>query len=130
VSGPSPAPTCELSTTSVTPGPTYGTATLTITTASAATMRAPFQSLHLNRLAYAAWLPLAFGITLAGGSTKQRRGGLLLGGLVLLLALSLVACGGGASASGGNQGPTNYTVTVTGTAGAIQHSTQITVTLQ
>jgi len=128
VSGPSPAPTCELSTTSVTPGPTYGTATLTITAPSAAAMQAPYQRLRPNRLAYAAWLPLAFGITLIG-APKRRRGTLLLGGFVQLLALSLVACGGG-SGGGGNQGPTNYTVTVTGTSGSIQHTAQVTVTVQ
>jgi YVTN family beta-propeller protein len=129
VSGPSPAPTCELSATSVTPGPTYGTATLTIAAPAAAAMQAPSKGLHLNRLTYAAWLPLAFGITLAGAS-KWRRGDLLLGGFLLLLILSQLACGGGASASGGNPGPTNYTVTVTGTSGAIQHTTQVTVTVE
>jgi YVTN family beta-propeller protein len=129
VSGPSPAPTCELSATSITPGPTYGTATLTITAPSAAAMQAPFKAGHLNRLAYVAWLPLAFGITLAG-ALKRRSDGLLLGGFVLLLALSLVACGGGSPSGGGNPGPTNYTVTVAGISSAIQHTTQVTVTVE
>ncbi|HYB76993.1 MAG TPA: hypothetical protein VEE85_02230 [Candidatus Bathyarchaeia archaeon] len=37
---------------------------------------------------------------------------------------------GGGDASGGGPPPTKYPVTVTGTSGAIQHTAQVTVTVQ
>jgi hypothetical protein len=41
------------------------------------------------------------------------------------------ACGGNSSSNGGIiQGPTNYTETVSGTSGAIQHSAQLALTVQ
>jgi hypothetical protein len=40
-----------------------------------------------------------------------------------------VACGGSNSSSGGGT-PKTYTVTVTGTSGAIQHTAQVTVTVR
>jgi hypothetical protein len=127
VSGPAPAPSCELSATSVTPGSTYGTATLTITAPAAAAMLAPS---HPPRLAgfYAAWLPLMFGITLMGRSRK-RRGQWLLVGFLLLLLLWQVACSGSGTGQTTHT-QTNYTVTVTGTSGAIQHTAQVTVTVE
>jgi YVTN family beta-propeller protein len=127
VSGPAPVPSCELSATSVTPGPTYGTATLTMTAPAAATMLAPSLHPRLGGL-YAAWLPLTFGITLMGGSRK-RRGQWLLVGFLLLLLLWQVACGGNGTGQTTHT-QTNYTVTVTGTSGAIQHTAQVAVTVE
>ena len=127
VSGPTPAPTCELSASSLTPGPTYGTATLTITAPTAAAMLAPSHQRRLGGF-YAACFPLLFGITLLGGS--KRRGTWLLAGFLLVLLILLSSCGGGSQNTGGETGPQSYTVTITGTSGAIQHSTQVTVTVQ
>jgi YVTN family beta-propeller protein len=126
VAGPAPAPTCELSASSVTPSATYGTATLTMMAPAAAAMH----SLRRNSLAYAAWLPLMFGIVAIGGSKKRRVGGWLLSGVLLVLLLMLASCGGGGSQSQMTHAPTNYTVTVTGISGAIQHTTQIALTVQ
>ena len=51
-------------------------------------------------------------------------------GLLVSIVLFLVACGSVASNNGGKQNSTNYTVTVTGASGTIQHATQIVVTVQ
>jgi hypothetical protein len=105
--------------------------TLTITApATAAAMQAP-SSHRQRRLLYALWLPFMFGIIVVGGSRKLRRGYWALCGVFLLSFLLQIACGGGNSSNGtGTQGPTNYTVTITGASGAIQHTTQVTVTVQ
>jgi YVTN family beta-propeller protein len=127
VSGPAPMPTCTLSPTSVTPGGNSATSTLTITAPAAAAVLAPAGNRRVKSL-YALWLPLALGITFVGGSKKLRRGYWVLGGLLVLVLLQ-VACGGSNSSSGGGT-PKTYTVTVTGTSGAIQHTAQVTVTVR
>jgi hypothetical protein len=48
----------------------------------------------------------------------------MLCGFLLLLCFLQTSCGGG-----GTQTATNYTLAVTGTSAAIQHTTQITVTV-
>ncbi len=127
VSGPPPMPSCGLSATSVTPGSTYATATLTITAPTTAAMRAPSHQPRLGGF-YAAWLPLMFGITVLGGS--RRRGLWLLGSVLLLSSIGLTACGGSeASQATPTHTQTNYTITVTGTSGAIQHTTHVIVTV-
>jgi len=50
---------------------------------------------------------------------------LALGGSLLLLLVLQSACGGGTTT-----GQTSYTVTVTAASGAIQHTTQVGVTLR
>jgi DNA-binding beta-propeller fold protein YncE len=127
VSGPAPMPTCTLSPTSVTPGGNSATSTLTITAPAATAVLAPAGNRRVKSL-YALWLPLALGITFVGGSKKLRRGYWVLGGLLVLVLLQ-VACGGSNSSSGGGT-PKTYTVTVTGTSGAIQHTAQVTVTVR
>jgi sugar lactone lactonase YvrE len=47
--------------------------------------------------------------------------------LPLLLMLGMVACGGG---NAGSTAPQTYTMTLTGTGGALQHSTALTLTIQ
>jgi len=127
-SGPSPMPACALSPASVTPGANSVTATLTITAPTTAAMLAIPDHRRLNNSRYALWLPLLFGITLVGGSRKPRRRYWVLCSLLVLFVSLQVACGGGSSQV--VQQPTNYTVTVTGVSGAIQHSTQVSVTVQ
>jgi hypothetical protein len=70
-----------------------------------------------------------FGFVMAGRSSQQRRSQWICFGILLLLFLLLPACGGGNNTSGPPP-PANYTVTVTGTSGAIQHTAQIMVTVQ
>jgi uncharacterized repeat protein (TIGR03803 family) len=130
VAGPSPTPTCSLTTASLTLGTTAATSTLTITAPTASAMQTtPPQPMQPGTFAFTVWLPLAFVALYAalGGSKKRSRTCWALGGSLSLLLLLQSACGcmGGTMTS-----QTNYTVTVTATSGAIQHTTQIGVTLQ
>jgi subtilase family serine protease len=133
---PSPqlAPQCSITPSSVTPGTP---ATLTVTT-TAPTMAL---STPLGRFSvfYAFALPL-FGVTFikikfgAARATNNRRLLILL--LVALLITGLVfqaACGGGSGGShGGNAGTPagNYTITITGTSGTLQHATCVSLAVQ
>jgi uncharacterized repeat protein (TIGR03803 family) len=126
IAGPSPTPTCSLSTASVTLGAKAATATLTITAPTAAAqISSPSQQVRPSSLAYAVWLPLAFVLAAAGGSKKRVRGSWAAGASLLLLLVLQSACGGGTTT-----GQTTYAVTVTAASGAIQHTTQVGVTLQ
>jgi hypothetical protein len=129
IRGPAPLPTCALSATSVTPGANSATSTLTINAPAAAAMQLGSSRPQLSKSQYAAWISLMLGIIMVGGSKKQRRRYWMPCGLLLLLFFLQTACGGG-SGGGGKKSPTTYTVTVTGTSGAIQHTTQATVTVQ
>lgn len=129
VTGPVPVPTCAFSPTSVTPGAKPAASTLKITVPmTAAALQLPFSRPQLSKSLYAVWLPLLFGVTVVGRSKKQWRRYCVLCGLLLLVLILQAACG--SSSGGGTQAPMNYTVTVTGTSGAIQHSTQVTVAVQ
>lgn len=130
VSGPSPIPTCALSPSSVTPGVNPATSTLAVTapTSSAGLIRSEGQ---LSSPLYAFFLPIPLvliGFGLAFGKSKQPRLQLwLLSGLFLGFLAIQAGCGGGSS---GQTQPQNYVVVVTATSGAIQHTAQVTVTVQ
>lgn len=126
VSGPSPMPTCGISPASVTPGTN---ATLTVNAAAlSASLTAPW--FEQGARFYAAWLPLGLlGCVLATGFDKKRRRMWALGLLLVVGTILPAACGGGSTPIKGPP-PQNYTVTVTATSGAIQHSTTISVTVQ
>jgi hypothetical protein len=130
ITGPAPMPTCTFSATSVTPGSSSAASTLTITAPTAAAMLDPALHRQLSKSLYAVWLPLMFVFTLVGGSKNQRRWDATVGALLLLMVLLQTACGGAGSRTSVVQQPTNYTVTVTGAAGTIQHTTQVAVTVQ
>ena len=79
---------------------------------------------------FAAWLPFGLlGCVLASGFDKKRR---RLWALCLLLMATTIlpaACGGGNNVPPPPVAQT-YTVTVTATSGALQHSTNVTVIVQ
>lgn len=101
--------------------------TLTIT-APAAGAQSRLAPLQFGKSIYAMWFPLIFGITVTARSKKHRPSRWILCGVLLLLFILQIACGGGSSSSGPPP-PTNYTVTVTGTSVAIQHTTQVAITV-
>jgi len=118
-------PTCKISPNSVTPG---NTATLTVNAAALVASLAPprFERAGVFSIA---WLPLGLvGCVLAAGLDKKRGGTWLLCLLAMLVTILLAACGS-SSTNGGGPPPQDYTVTVTATSGALQHSTNINVTV-
>jgi hypothetical protein len=131
VTGPTPMPTCALSPSSVTPGAGSVTSTLTVTAPSATAMQFRPSYLQLSKSLYALGLPLMFGITLIGGSkTKHRWYWLFCGLLFMGLALQ-IACGNTVtSSSNETPSPRTYSVTLAGSSGAIEHTTQVTVTVK
>jgi uncharacterized repeat protein (TIGR01451 family) len=122
VSGPSPMPSCSISPNSISPG---NNTMLTVNAAAlSASLTAPWFGQE-GRL-YATLLPLGImGFIIATGFDKKRR---RVWALCLLMTATILpaACGGG---SGGPPPPQNFTVTVTASSGAIQHSTAIIVTV-
>jgi len=120
------APSCSLNPDSVT-FDANGNATATLTLSTGAAMASLVPASYGGRLLGFLWLPLA-GFAWMGtglGSRCSRRlvrvvlGARLLGGLILQ-----AACDGSGSA------PQAYTVTISGTSGATQHSTTPTLTVQ
>jgi hypothetical protein len=126
------APTCSLSSSFVS-FDASGKAGATITI-NAGSNLASLGSLRFggnSRQSGFLWMPVA-GFAFLGtgfmGLSRRRRALMLLLGLILLSGvITQLACGGGS-----NNGPksTAYTITVTGTSGATQHSTTVTLKVQ
>ena len=121
---------CSFAPASVTPGSTSAPSTLTISTAARSLLppnptawpRPPWPVLPLALLALA-------GAALAAWAVRRRRLALTvpLALLFLLLLLKLSGCGGGGGRS--VTPPGTYSITVTGTSGAAQHSTTVSLTV-
>jgi uncharacterized repeat protein (TIGR03803 family) len=127
VAGPAPMPTCALSPASVTPGADSAVSMLTIAAPTLAMVTPPFNA-QLKSSLYSPWLPLGIlGITLVAGSKKQRHRYWMISVFPVLLVALELGCGGGSGRNHVVQQPTNYTVTVTGASGTIQHTTEVAV---
>jgi len=132
VTGPTPLATCSLSPTSVTPGANSATSTLTVTAPTQSAELIPSGEPQVSRPLYAVFLSISLaliGFGLLSGKLEPRRRQLWLAcGLLVGLVALQNGCGGGGSSP--PPPPTlNYTVTVTATSGAIQHTTQVAVTV-
>jgi hypothetical protein len=131
--------TCTLNPTSVTPGSSAASVSVSIkttgTSAQLATQRAA-------RTPVVPWLVLSPGIGLFGlcltGTRRGRRRATLLLLLIALLAVTLFCTGCGSSTTstpppvqkGNSTPPGAYTVLVIGTSGSVQHFSSLTLTVQ
>src|SRR5208282_4387151 len=127
--------TCSLSPSTITPGSSTSTSTLSFTAAAMAPTGGYGGGMAMNWLSLSGVgaLGMVFAIRRGEGkrASKILKHGLWGGGLgVLALCVLLsVGCGGGSSSSSHQQAST-VTVMVTGTSGSISHSTPVTLTIQ
>jgi hypothetical protein len=129
--------TCGLSKSSVTPGSSPSIVTLTIsTTATSAGLALPRTA--QGQPLYALWMPLQglglFGVILAGSRRSTKRLSVQIA-LALLVGtmLFMSACAGGTGIAPQTvlgTTPGTYTITVSGTSGALQHSVPVILIVQ
>jgi hypothetical protein len=123
---------CDFTPNDVTPGATTATSTMTVSTVAATLPPIvprwdgwPRAGAVLALLCVAL---LGFGLALVRQVPRARRPRwALVGGGALAFALFLGACGGGEPAGPSSQ---THTITVTGTAGSLEHSATVSLTVQ
>jgi len=126
---------CSFSQPSVTPGSGSTTSTLTISTTAPSSVFPLAPRGYPNLPVFSAWLGLLFILSVAAIRAKQLQRKLAFGfafsALLICLTSAIIGCGTA------TKGPTNpgttpgsYTVTVTGSSNQLQHSMNVTLTVQ
>ena len=126
-----PGAACSFFPSAVTPGAAGASATMTITTAMAA-LRSPTSFRPGNTLALAFGYLFMGGLCSAGSGRRKARRGAMLSAALLILALicaHMAGCGGGGTQAVSSPQPsasgTPFTITITGSSGSSQVSTQV-----
>jgi Abnormal spindle-like microcephaly-assoc'd, ASPM-SPD-2-Hydin/Beta-propeller repeat len=128
---------CSLSPTTVTPGASTASTTLSIAT-TASTAQAPPLRQSRGTLIYAVWFQLhAFGLLgimlIVSKAATRKQQTFNLTALLTMALILMTACAGGTGIAPPPQtgtAPGTYAITVTGTSANLQHSLPVTLTVQ
>jgi hypothetical protein len=104
-------------------------------TVSTATSSAQVRPSSHHRPVYAVWIQLQglglFGMFLAGSRKRSKRLALFVLLALLVLGMTFMSgCAGGTGIAPQSSPGTSYTITVTGSSGALHHSQPVTLTIQ
>jgi hypothetical protein len=122
-SGLPPGATVSFSPATLTPGTGGASATMTISTA------APSAANQLDRLERTGGAPL-LAVLLCLPICVRKRSSVFRWLAIVVAAAAMQGCGGGFALPQSPAQAQSYTVTVTGTAGAVQHSTTVQISIQ